>query len=76
MNKNTFDRIDGLVNQTKLRELHNISFDLIQDVLKEEPFEIEDVLEYIMTIIEDDAKKYFNQEVDYDTSYAPHYIID
>ena len=71
-----FDRIDGLVNQTKLRELHNISFDLIQDVLKEEPFEIEDVLEYIMTIIEDDAKKYFNQEVDYDTSYAPHYIID
>ena len=76
MKENMFDRIDGLVNQTKLRELHNISFDLIQDVLKEEPFEIEDVLEYIMTIIEDDAKKYFNQEVDYDTSYAPHYIID
>ena len=76
MKENTFDRIDGLVNQTKLRELHNISFDLIQDVLKEEPFEIEDVLEYIMTIIKDDAKKYFKQEVDYDTSYTPHYIID
>jgi hypothetical protein len=76
MNKNTFDRIDGLVNQTKLRELHNISFDLIQDVLKEEPFEIEDVLEYIMTIIKDDAKKYFKQEVDYDTSYTSHYVID
>ena len=76
MKENMFDRIDGLVNQTKLRELHNISFDLIQDVLKEEPFEIEDVLEYIATTIKDDAKKYFNQEVDYDTSYAPHYIID
>jgi len=76
MNKNMFERIDGLVNQTMRRELLDMSFNLIQDVLKEEPFELEDVLEYIMTIIKDDAKKYFKQEVDYDTSYTPRIVID
>ena len=46
-----FDMIDGLVHQRLLDEMVAKAYEVAIDVIQEEPFEIEDVLSYINTVI-------------------------
>lgn len=51
MDKEMFDMIDGLVHQRLLNEMVAKAYDVAIDLIQEEPFEIEDVLSYINTVI-------------------------
>jgi hypothetical protein len=51
MDKEMFDMIDGLVHQRLLDEMVAKAYEVAIDVIQEEPFEIEDVLSYINTVI-------------------------
>lgn len=63
MEDKIFNRIDGLTHQSLLDDMVAKAYIVAVDTLKEEPFEVEDVLNYLSTVIH---KRVGNQlEVDY-----------
>ena len=51
MEEKMFDRVDGLVNQKWVDEMVTTAYHVAYDAMVCEPFEVDDVLDYIDTVI-------------------------
>ena len=51
MKKEMFDRVDGLVNQKWVDEMVETAYHVVYDAMASEPFEADDVLDYIDRVI-------------------------